>query len=123
MNKNRGFTLVELLGVIILLALIVLIAFPSIISVVKRSDDSISEANQALILHAAEQQVDENKNNYENNHIYCIRIQDLIDNGFLIEGISESDGTKLNDRYVKVTIDNFEYQYEIIGNNCSPSKF
>ena len=118
MNKKCGFTLVELLGVIILLALIVLIAFPSIINVVKKSDNSISEANQALILQAAEQQVDENKNIYTDG-TYCIKVEQLIDDGFLIEGISESNGTNLNEQYVKVIVDDSHYQYEIVGTSCS----
>ena len=120
MNKKRGFTLVELLGVIVLLALIVLIVFPSIINVIKKSDNSISEANKALIINASKQYVEENKNEYSSNGTYCLITQDLINNGFLIESISEADGTKLNNITVKVTVNGTSYDYEVLDkdNTC-----
>ena len=114
MNKRRGFTLVELLGVIVLLALIVLITFPSIINVIKKSDNSISEANKALIINAAKQYVEKNKNDYVSDGIYCLITQNLINNGFLIESISEADGTKLTNVTVKVTVNNSSYNYEVL---------
>ncbi len=48
--NNKGFTLVELLGVIIILVVILLIAIPSITSTVSRNKDQELEAKQQLIV-------------------------------------------------------------------------
>ena len=37
--KNRGYTLIELLGVIIILALLTTLVFPSVINTIKKSND------------------------------------------------------------------------------------
>ena len=48
--NNKGFTLVELLGVIIILVTIILIAIPSITSTISRNKDQELEAKQELII-------------------------------------------------------------------------
>ena len=39
--KEKGFTLIELIGVIALLAIITLITYPAIVGIIKRSNDKI----------------------------------------------------------------------------------
>ena len=60
--KNKGFTLVELLAVIILLALIALIAIPAIVGVLREGPDNISEAQQKNIEAAARNWASEPEN-------------------------------------------------------------
>lgn len=48
MNK-KGFTLVELLAVIVLLGLIALIAAPAITGIIKQSKDSLSDSQKSSI--------------------------------------------------------------------------
>lgn len=48
MNK-KGFTLVELLAVIVLLGLIALIAAPAITGIIKQSKDSLSDSQKTSI--------------------------------------------------------------------------
>lgn len=52
MNK-KGFTLVELLGVIVILSVLVLIAIPIVNNIVKNSQKQIKESNVITILNAA----------------------------------------------------------------------
>ena len=60
MNK-KGFTLIELMGVIALLALIALIIFPAILNQMKKIDANISEANKKLIYSAIDDYVENDK--------------------------------------------------------------
>ena len=108
--KKNGFTLVEIMGVIILLSLILLVAFPAIVGVVKRSDNKINEANKALIISAAKNYVNENKNTISipttvnSSKETCITIQTLIDEQYLIEDLEQGSTGEKIDTQEKVAI-------------------
>lgn len=53
MNKEEGFTLVELLAVIVILGIIVAIAIPAVGSVIDKADGGATEAEAALVEDAA----------------------------------------------------------------------
>ncbi|AZP03673.1 prepilin-type N-terminal cleavage/methylation domain-containing protein [Jeotgalibaca ciconiae] len=54
LNKEDGFTLVELLGVIVILGLIIAIAIPGIGKIVENAREKTADAQQELILDAAQ---------------------------------------------------------------------
>ena len=54
LNKDDGFTLVELLGVIVILGLIIAIAIPGIGKIVENAREKTADAQQELILDAAQ---------------------------------------------------------------------
>jgi prepilin-type N-terminal cleavage/methylation domain-containing protein len=70
--KNKGFTLIEMLGALIILLLIALIAFPNIINVVKKSNSKIDQATEALIISGAKNMIEDDKNKYPltNGNVY-----------------------------------------------------
>lgn len=53
MNKEEGFTLVELLAVIVILGIILAIAIPSVGGIVDRAQGNANEAEQELVIDAA----------------------------------------------------------------------
>ncbi|PRY83234.1 type II secretion system protein [Alkalibacterium olivapovliticus] len=53
MNKEEGFTLVELLAVIVILGIIVAIAIPAIGNIIDRAQGGANEAEDALVIDAA----------------------------------------------------------------------
>lgn len=83
--KNKGFTFVELLGVIIVLGIISLIAFPPIINQMRKMRDSVSDATLKIIFSATDQYMDNNKDDYPviQDAKYCIKLQDIVDGGTL----------------------------------------
>ncbi|GAE92625.1 type IV pilin PilA [Gracilibacillus boraciitolerans JCM 21714] len=53
LKQEKGFTLVELLAVIVILGVILAIAIPAIGNIIGNAEDSASEASEELILDAA----------------------------------------------------------------------
>src|SRR5690625_3866666 len=87
---EKGFTLVELLAVIVILGIIVAIAIPAIGSVINRARDDADEQEEALIIDAARL--------YEMQHttetgeaLFPVTPEKLIELGYL----EERQGTEL----------------------------
>lgn len=122
--KEKGFTLIELIGVIALLAIITLITYPAIVGIIKRSNNKIDSATSALIISGAKNMVDENKNSYPltNGNVYCPKIEDLINKGYVISDLETGNGNKVDTKqYVKINVQNNKYQYEITK-TCTEKK-
>ena len=61
--NNKGFTLVELLGVLVILTILTLISIPIVNNIVKKSQKQVKETNIDTILDAAyEWSIDEDMN-------------------------------------------------------------
>lgn len=80
LNK-KGFTLVELLVVIVILGVIMFIAIPSITSSIERSKDKQKEQIIKLIVSAGELYVDKHKNTVQQGK--SITLDDLIEDGLI----------------------------------------
>ncbi len=78
--KRMGFTLIELMGAVIILSLITLLAFPSVINMIKSSNEEVDKAIKEKLLAAAEQYVNDNADNFPmtktNNYSKCAQLQD-----------------------------------------------
>jgi|GEM_PF-2360257 len=61
---KKGFTLVEILGVVAILAIITMVATPSIISMIKNANSKMKSAEDQTIIAAAEKYVVDNPNKY-----------------------------------------------------------
>ena len=81
--KNKGFTLVEIITVIALLALIGLIAVPIIDGVIKRSKDKIYDRQVNEIINSSKKYVTENSElvSFDNKTTVCLST--LKDLGYL----------------------------------------
>ena len=80
MKKEDGFTLVELLAVIVILGLIVALAIPAIGNVINRAEDGTETAETALIIDAA-RLYEVEKGQLSNDR--GVAVQTLMDEGFL----------------------------------------
>lgn len=110
MMKKNGFTLAELLGVIVILAIIVIVSFPPIVNEIRKMKGQLSSATSKLIYSATEIYVDNNQNTYPiyNGNNYCITLQTLVTSGDLKEPVKDvSSGQTISlDKVVKVNITN-----------------
>jgi len=102
---NKGFTLIELIGVIVILSLLVLLASSGVTKIVKGSKSDINEAEKLAIIRSAEI--------YRANHIrdfgddQCLNktIQDLIDDKIYI--INNNSKYKPTDT-IEICLDSIE---------------
>ncbi len=124
MNK-KGFTLIETVMVIAILALLMLILVPNVISLINKNNIKSCQNLEASIKNAAKAYVTNNK--YQLG-FSCgtekeIKIQDLIDSGDLkltdnkLVNPKNNDTISLNETVVKVTYDcnkkTFTYDFSL----------
>lgn len=124
--KNKGFTLVELLGTIVILAIIALIAFPAILGLLNSSQDETDEALQNFAITGARNYVNDNMDTYpkalataSSNKSYGsagnITVQKLINEGYIsTNNISSTKNCEMLNDYVKVTSDSKKYMFEYV---------
>ena len=79
MKKKNGFTLVELLAVIVILAVILIIAMPKISDVIKNSKESSLETTAKLIASQAEKKFTENQVLDNSSTIKCSDVAKISD--------------------------------------------
>ena len=79
--NNNGFTLVELLAVLVILITIMSIAIPTISSSLERSKDSQNKQKQKLLESAAELYVADHKNSL--NGKKCVKLRVLQKEGYV----------------------------------------
>ena len=96
--KKNGFTLSELLGVIILLSILALITFPPIISQLKKSKEEMKDGVEKLIYSSADLYIKDRVNLYqkEEGETYCITLQELVNERYLQQDIEDENGTKMD---------------------------
>lgn len=119
MRKNKGFTLVELLAVIVLLGILMLLTFPRIIEMTNSQNAKISNAKLLLMKTAAKSYIADHKNQYpaKEGNTFCISVESLQSGNYLAFDDSEID---LN-YVIKVSyFSEKEYELSYVkGNTCT----
>ena len=84
--KNKGFTLVELLGVLVVLAIMLIVTVPAITSSLKSADQKEYDSFVNNIIDSAELYVETNREKFPElssiGGVSAVPIRDLIDSGF-----------------------------------------
>ena len=114
MKKNqKGFTLVELLAVLVILVTILLVAIPSVTSSLSRTEGNELDSKKQIVIGAVELNISERNCFFvplKNSQCY-LSISSLIEDGWITEDeITSSSGTVL-DGYVYYDKDDFKYKY------------
>ncbi len=116
--KNKGFTLLELIGTVVILAIIMLIALPAILSMLTEGQKTVDDAAKEIVKSAANKYVGEHKSEVKyiratgtsiKNHGE-ISTETLRDEGYLEKEVY--DKYELNNDCVVVTSNNKKYFYE-----------
>lgn len=119
--KKNGFTLVELIGVMLILGILMLVVFPAIIGSIDKVNNNNNKATKEFIISAAKDYVESNLDDFPKtaSNTYCICIKTkLIDNGLLNEDIFESDKIEYNiTDFVVVNFKGRSYDYDVL-NSC-----
>lgn len=97
--KNKGFTLIELIGTIVILSLLLLIVSPLVTRSVKKGTKEVDDQAKANIELAAKNWKSDNKGNTAN----YVTVSDLIDGGYLDEEVKlPSTSSSISSACVKI---------------------
>ena len=117
MNK-KGFTLIELVAIILIISLLVIIVLPKITNSVNNFSPKTDKLMMKMIEEAAKLYVEDNINSLEENEngYYCVPLTELVDKEYLKSGIEISGKDVIKTQTMKITQDN-EYKIEFVENN------
>ena len=117
MNKNKGFTLLEVIGVVVILSLILIVSLPSLTRTLKRNEQKKYNAYLDNIVLASENYFVRKVLKSESVDSYTITLGDLIDEEYITEVVvNPANEKKLSrDTHINITkkVDN-TYNYEVI---------
>lgn len=116
---KKGFTLVEMLGSIIILAIIALIAFPAVLNLLGTSQNKIDDSTKKYVLEAARSYVNDHVNDYPRVGILeekkeIIYISTLKNEGYISDNTYDNKKDLLEGKCVSVGLDenkNYEFKF------------
>lgn len=117
---KKAFTLVELIGAIIILGMIALLAFPPLLNMIRGTNEEIDKASQTLLFTAVDQYIDSNKNEFPktDGNTFCVSYGDLIKSENISNNIPNKSGNTIDaNTMIKVLVNNGKYEYSI-DNSC-----
>ncbi len=119
---KKGYTLIELLGVIILLSLLTLLIVPNIVNSIKKSNNNRDELSENLIISAAKLYMDDIflEANVENGFTYCVLLTSLINKGYLEAPVKYGNMEDVSGvKAVKITYNDAFYYSVVDKNTCT----
>ena len=112
--NNKGFTLVELLAVLVILVAIMSIAIPTINSALERSKKNQTKQVEKILGSAASLYVSDHRRALKDEEISCINVGTLVDEGYVTDEETEDvNGNPLSGCF---DVNSFEYSTEC--SNC-----
>ena len=115
MNK-KGFTLVELVGSVVILSLIAVLAFPALISMLNKGQKKVDDSVVNVVISAAKDCVNDypNRDDYSN---VCTTVSNLCKRGYISRSFYDNYPEIKNG---KITINDGIYAYSPTGGsgNC-----
>jgi len=121
MKNKKGFTLVELLGAIVILALLSLIAIPAVTNVVKSNKQKLYDAQLEGIRSSAKAWSSDNINLLPENGCIVVYLDQLKAAGFVENDIKNPKNGELleNNIYVEITANGNTYDYVVKDSGVS----
>lgn len=105
---KKGFTLIEVLAVIVVLGLLMMLTVPNVLNQIARNNEKTKAAMNKIINTAVELYLDDNSDDYPKNvnDVYCIKLEKLVNEGYLVEPIlNPVDNTEYSlDDYIEVIV-------------------
>lgn len=115
---KKGFTLIEMIAVILLVGLLTIFAIPAVVNQVGKKSEEVDNVTKKIIYSAAELYVQQRDIVITDK--YCeITLQKLIDEGYLDKSnTSYASGNQIpTNRIIKVTKDAYnQNEYELVKN-------
>ena len=132
MKNNKGFTLTELVAVLVILVLLMAMAYPNFANLSTTAKGNYDNATKIIIRSAASMYVNNNKEKVDekiqSDGEYCVPIGTLIAYEYLDSEIHDANGTAIpHDQCVLVTMttdsnSKNKYSYDIQDKTANPKK-
>lgn len=122
--KTRGFTLVELLAVVVLLGGIIALVFPNVLERIQSEEKEILERKQQLVYTAAYDILYEQKGTYpiRSDRKYCVNMGYMAYNDRMpIDDYKDilKDSSDVYKNYIMITIGDSNNLYKIVTDTIS----
>lgn len=104
MKRNNGFTLVELLGVIIVLGVLALIIIPNVTNTLKKNEQELYEAQLVMIEESARGYITENFFTIDLNKEFIIYLKQLQNGNYIDKNIENPKTGKIFGRCLAVVV-------------------
>ena len=116
--NNKGFTLVELLTVVLILTLLVLLVWPNISNSVDNKKSDIDNLTLNIIEEATKLYISDNKDGFPEveGNTYCVPLKQLINQDYLKDNIEYSKEDISDIKTMKVFYDD-GFNYVLVDNN------
>ena len=126
--KKNGFTLIELIGTVVILAIIALVVLPATLSVLNQGQEEVDKSVIDVVESSANNYVNDNKNLYPkqlesldngtNKKTHgTISIVELVNKGYLEKSIYD-ENENIQNACVKVTSNSKKYFIEFTKEGC-----
>lgn len=121
---EKGFTLIEMIAVVMIIAMISLIGIPKIVNQIGEKNKEISDVTEKIIFDAAELYFSDRPMEYKKDvgDRYCVQLEELINNGLLVSPVKDyKTGQEIPlTKYVstRVNVYNEFSNYEITDDKC-----
>ena len=115
--KKKGFTLVELLGVITVLGITALLIIPSVEKIIKKNKEKALENNKKTIITATKNWITDNKQKIMDGDEYIITVGDLKTSGYLEFNIKNPVTEKCISNETEILIVNKDNKFDYYLNS------
>ena len=105
--NNKGYTLIELIGLILIMGVVALVTIPNVSKALYDNKDVLYESSVALYLKEAELYGNDIKDEVKYTEYTIVTIGDLLGKGYIsnsVDGkvIDNRDNTSMNDKRIKL---------------------
>ena len=118
---KRGFTLVEMMAVIVIIGILSIVTVSLIVNKIKGKSSDIDDVTKKIIYNAANLYLTDTVSEIGENSTFCVPLNDLVNKGYLSDPISNTEDISLSN-VVEIKNQNGINSYKIVSaNNCVAS--
>ena len=115
--RKKGFTLVEIIAIILVIAIVLLIAIPAVAKHIKTGRDKINTSNESTLELAAREYFSEHRAQLPTFNEYSLVLGTVLrDLNYLPDDLKDGDGGSCDASYVVIENKNGEYIYHVCMN-------
>lgn len=120
--KEKGFTLTEMLIVLVIVSVLLMILLPNIITQLEKNRDEVSDLSLQMMYSAMDLYLNDYSNKYEmkEGNVYCVTLEELVSTEHLTAPVVDiKTGMEIPlTTVIKTSVVGGKYVYEFDSTNC-----